>query len=98
MTRTTGTSRTPPVPMAAARACPMMSRLSSRTSWIAVLLRPILPSAHEIYKEANQLYYDLAVGVPLDVATSHAYRQRWVQGEILNPIFPGLYYYAMYKD
>ncbi len=52
----------------------------------------------EIYKEANQLYYDQAVGVPLDIVTSHAYRQRWVQGEVLNPIFPGFYYYTMYKD
>ena len=53
---------------------------------------------HEIYQEANQLYYDLVVGVPLTVATSHAFRQRWVQGEILNPIFPAIYYYTMYKD
>ena len=52
----------------------------------------------EIYKEANQLYYDLAVGVPLEVATSHGFAQRWVQGVILNPIFPGFYYYTIYKD
>jgi peptide/nickel transport system substrate-binding protein len=52
----------------------------------------------EIYKEANQLYYDQAVGIPLDITTSHGYRQRWVQGEILNPIFPGFYYYTMFKD
>jgi peptide/nickel transport system substrate-binding protein len=53
---------------------------------------------HEIYQEANQLYYDQAVGFGLYNPTSHAYRQRWVQGEILNPIFPGFYYYTMYKD
>jgi peptide/nickel transport system substrate-binding protein len=53
---------------------------------------------HEIYQEANQLYYDQAVGFPLYNPTSHAYRQRWVQGEILNPIFPGFYYYTMFKD
>ena len=52
----------------------------------------------EIYKEANQLYYDLAVGVPLDVITSHGFQQRWVEGVILNPIFPGLYYYTIFKD
>ncbi|HMZ42976.1 MAG TPA: ABC transporter substrate-binding protein [Anaerolineales bacterium] len=52
----------------------------------------------EIYKEANQLYYDLAVGIPLEVATSHGFSQRWVQGIVFNPIFPGFYYYTMYKD
>jgi len=52
----------------------------------------------EIYKEANLLYYDLAVGLPLNVATSHGFQQRWVEGVILNPIFPGLYYYTIYKN
>lgn len=52
----------------------------------------------EIYKEANQLYYDLAVGIPLDVVTSHGFQQRWVEGVILNPIFPGVYYYTIYKN
>ena len=52
----------------------------------------------EIYKEANTLYYDLAVGIPLEVATSHGFTQRWLQGVVLNPIFPGFYYYTMYKD
>ncbi len=52
----------------------------------------------EIYKEANQLYYDQAVGIPLEIATSHAYSQRWVEGVITNPIFPDLYYYSMFKD
>jgi peptide/nickel transport system substrate-binding protein len=52
----------------------------------------------EIYKEANQLYYDLAVALPLEVATSHGFQQRWVEGVTLNPIFPGLYYYTIYKN
>jgi peptide/nickel transport system substrate-binding protein len=51
-----------------------------------------------IYKEANQLYYDLAVGIPLEVTTTHGFRQRWIKGEILNPIFPDIYYYTMYKE
>jgi peptide/nickel transport system substrate-binding protein len=51
----------------------------------------------EIYKEANQLYYDLAVGTPLVLVTGHGFSQRWVQGVILNPIFPGNYYYTIYK-
>jgi len=52
----------------------------------------------EIYKEANQLYYDLAVGTPLVLATSHGFSQRWLQGVITNPIFPGTYFYTVYKD
>jgi peptide/nickel transport system substrate-binding protein len=52
----------------------------------------------EIYKEANQLYYDLVAGVPLDVVTSHGFQQRWVQGVVYNPIFPGFYYYTISKQ
>ncbi len=52
----------------------------------------------EIYREANQLYYDLAVALPLMTTTSHGFQQRWVEGVILNPIFPGLYYYTIYKN
>jgi peptide/nickel transport system substrate-binding protein len=52
----------------------------------------------EIYRQANQLYYDLAVGVPLVLPTSHGFSQRWVEGVILNPIFPGNYYYPITKN
>jgi len=52
----------------------------------------------EIYKEANQLYYDTAIGVPLELATSHGFIQRWVEGQITNPIYPGFYFYPMFKD
>jgi len=51
-----------------------------------------------IYKDANQLYFDQVVGVPLVLATSHGFRQRWVMGEVLNPLFPGFHYYEMYKQ
>jgi peptide/nickel transport system substrate-binding protein len=51
----------------------------------------------EIYKEANQLYYDSVAGVPLDVVTSHGFTQRWVEGIVYNPIFPGFYYYTISK-
>jgi hypothetical protein len=36
--------------------------------------------------------------VPIVLATGHGFRQRWVEGEVLNPIFPGFHYYEMYKD
>jgi ABC-type transport system substrate-binding protein len=52
----------------------------------------------EIYKEANKLYYDLAVGIPLEITTTHGFVQRWVHGQVLNPIFSGGYYYTWFKD
>ncbi len=52
----------------------------------------------DIYKTANQLYYDLAVGIPLEVTTSHGFTQNWVQGIVYNPIFPGFYYYTISKQ
>lgn len=52
----------------------------------------------EIYKGFNQLYYDLAVGTPLVLATGHGFIQRYVQGVVTNPIYPGFYYYTIYKD
>lgn len=53
---------------------------------------------HEIYVGLNQLYYDEAIGVPVVLATSHGFSQRWVMGIITNPIFPGTYYYPVYKQ
>jgi ABC-type transport system substrate-binding protein len=52
---------------------------------------------HEIYQQANQLYYDQAVGIPIVVATSHGYEQRWNEGRILNPLYPGVNFYALSK-
>lgn len=50
-----------------------------------------------VYRQMNQLYYDYVPGVPLVLATSHAYEQRWVQGRVLNPIFSGIYYRTISK-
>ncbi len=51
-----------------------------------------------IYKEANQLYFDTIPTMLLATATSHSFIARYVEGEILNPIFPGFYFYTMYKN
>lgn len=53
---------------------------------------------HEIYLDFNQLYYDLVPGVPIVNATGHGFTQRWVQGLVLNPIFPGVYFYTVSKN
>lgn len=52
---------------------------------------------HAIYQQFNQLYYDLAVGIPVALATSHGYEQKWIEGRVLNPIFAGDYFAPMYK-
>lgn len=52
----------------------------------------------EIYKEANQLYYDLAVGAPITNATTHFFQQRWVNGTIDNPAFSDWWYYTWFKN
>lgn len=51
----------------------------------------------DIYYQLNQLYYDLVPGVPIDLATSHGFEQRWVTGRVLNPLFPGMFFYPMSK-
>jgi ABC-type transport system substrate-binding protein len=52
---------------------------------------------HEVYKEFNQLYFDQAIGVPVVLATSHGYEQKWVEGRVLNPIFSGDVFKTMYE-
>jgi|GEM_PF-352952 len=44
----------------------------------------------KIYQEAQQLYYDQAVGIPVVLVTTHAYEQKWIQGRITNPIYSGV--------
>ena len=51
-----------------------------------------------IYEELNQLVYDQVPFLLLAVATDRSYEQRWVQGTIRNPVFPGRYYYTIYKE
>lgn len=51
-----------------------------------------------IYEQLNQIFYDEVPTALLAVATSHGFFQRWVKGITLNPIFPGEYYYTIYKE
>jgi len=51
-----------------------------------------------IYEEANALYYEQVPTILLATATSHGFEMRWVDGIVLNPVFPGNYFYPMYKD
>ncbi len=51
----------------------------------------------EIYKPFNQLYFDEAPGLPLTLATSHTYYQKWVEGLVTNQIFPGILFSPISK-
>jgi ABC-type transport system substrate-binding protein len=54
------------------------------------------PAARQpIYEQANQLYYESAAGLPIVVGTSHSYEQIWVEGRILNPLYPGINFYSL---
>ncbi len=56
------------------------------------------PAARDaIYKQANQLYYDNVPGIPVVLATSHAFEQKWVEGRIMNPIYSGIYWPTISK-
>ena len=57
------------------------------------------PDARQaIYQQLNQLFYEQAPTILLAVATSHNFEQRWVRGTTPNPIYPGYYFYPMYKE
>lgn len=57
------------------------------------------PTARQaIYEQLNKLFYDEVPTILLAVTTSHDFEQRWVKGTVLNPIFPGYYFYPMYKE
>ncbi len=52
---------------------------------------------HAVYQQFNQLYYDQVPGIPVVLATSHGYEQKWIQGRIMNPIFSGIYFKTISK-
>jgi peptide/nickel transport system substrate-binding protein len=56
-------------------------------------------AAAEAYYSINQMYYDLAVGIPLVIQTTHGYEQRWVNGLNRNPLFgANIYFYGITKN
>jgi len=51
-----------------------------------------------IYKQLNRLVYDDAPFILLGGMPGSVFTSRRVHGQIHNPIFPGNYYYPIYKD
>lgn len=52
----------------------------------------------QLYHEFNQLYYDQAPAILLFQSVGRHYQQRWVNGWYGNPVFPGPYFYVLWKD
>jgi len=51
-----------------------------------------------IYHQFNQAFYNAAPDILLTVQNSRQYEQRWVRGYYYNPIYSGLYFYALWKE
>jgi peptide/nickel transport system substrate-binding protein len=51
-----------------------------------------------IYREFNTLFYEQAPVLLLYQSLGRRYQQRWVHGWYNNPLYPGLYFYALGKD
>jgi len=51
-----------------------------------------------LYQQVNQLVYDFAPNILLATSTSHGFTPRYTHGWVRNPLFPGTYFYPIYKD
>jgi peptide/nickel transport system substrate-binding protein len=50
-----------------------------------------------IYRQLDNIYYEEAISIPLAQPTGRHYERDWVQGWHYNPIYPGIYFYTMWK-
>ncbi|MEW5869021.1 MAG: ABC transporter substrate-binding protein [Chloroflexota bacterium] len=74
----------------------LVAQLSDYVNRGVVEIDPV--KRDEIYKELNQLYYEQVPTIVLFLANQRRYQQRWVEGWFTNRVFPGTYYYAMWKN
>lgn len=52
----------------------------------------------QIYYELQSVYHEDCPSVPLDQARGRFFERDWVQGWYFNPLYPGNYYYALWKE
>ena len=55
------------------------------------------PEREAIYKELQRLYHDLAPSLPTVQALGRRWQRYWVQGWYYNALYPGMYFYHMWK-
>jgi len=65
---------------------------------VTAVTEPDEATRAELYKAISMKYYELAVAIPLETTTTHGFTQRWVEGQVLNPIYSGGIYYTWYKN
>ncbi|RLG05905.1 MAG: hypothetical protein DRN68_07875, partial [Thaumarchaeota archaeon] len=51
----------------------------------------------EIYYELQKIYFEDCPSVMLYQPVGRHYERDWVQGWYYNPIYPGVYFYALWK-
>jgi len=69
-----------------------------QTDLVKAVTEPDEATRAELYKAISMKYYELAIGIPLQTITTHGFSQRWVQGQVLNPIYSGGIYYTWFKN
>jgi len=55
------------------------------------------PAREAIYKELQQLYIDLVPSFPCEQVTGRRWQRDWVQGWYYNALYPGMYFYHIWK-
>ncbi|GBC69281.1 putative D,D-dipeptide-binding periplasmic protein DdpA [archaeon HR01] len=50
-----------------------------------------------IYRQLDSIYYEEAISIPIDQPSGRHYERDWVQGWHYNPIYPGTYFYTIWK-
>jgi peptide/nickel transport system substrate-binding protein len=56
------------------------------------------PARAALYRELQQIYYNDAPFLPIDIPIERRWQWYWVKGWYYNPLYPGDYYYSMYKE
>ena len=55
------------------------------------------PAREAIYKELQQLYHDLVPSFPCEQVLGRRWQRDWVQGWYYNALYPGMYFYHIWK-
>jgi peptide/nickel transport system substrate-binding protein len=62
------------------------------------LKTPDGPARAALYKELQQIYYNDAPFLPIDIPIGRRWCWYWVKGWYYNALYPAQYYYSMYKE
>ena len=80
------------------QSLPADLRSEFQSALVEAVTEPDEATRAELYKAISMKYYEMAVAIPLETTTTHTFTQRWVKGQVLNPIYSGGVYYTWYKN